>query len=81
MNSVPRFIQSEEHGPLFKGWEPRECGEHREVGDYRAWCYDCTEWCYSRTIDMACKGCEITHLRNALMERTMKSTNKEAQNG
>lgn len=20
--------------------------EHRTVGDYRAWCYDCGEWCY-----------------------------------
>lgn len=20
--------------------------EHRTVGDYRAWCHDCGEWCY-----------------------------------
>ena len=51
--------------PRFVGWEPRECGEHRTVGDYRAWCYDCTEWCYSSKIEMACKGCEIVHLRGA----------------
>lgn len=37
--SVAEFEQSEEHGPLFVGWQPRECGEHRTVGDYRAWCF------------------------------------------
>lgn len=46
----------------FHGHWPRECGEHRTVGEQRAWCYDCTEWCYPR-IDAACKGCEIVHLR------------------
>lgn len=66
--SVAQFEQSTEHGPLFVGWSPRECGEHRTVGDYRAWCYDCTEWCYSREIEMACKGCEIASLR-ALLAR------------
>lgn len=49
----------------FHGHTPRECGEHRTVGAHRAWCFDCTEWCYPR-IDMACKGCEIVHLRKRL---------------
>ncbi len=33
-------------GDLFLGFEPRGCGEHRTVGSYRAWCFDCSEWCY-----------------------------------
>lgn len=49
----------------FHGHWPRECGEHRTVGDHRAWCYDCTEWCYPR-IELACKGCELAALREAL---------------
>lgn len=61
--TTPQYEHSDEHGSLFVGWEPRECGDHRTVGDYRAWCFDCGEWCYSREIDMACKGCEIAHLR------------------
>lgn len=53
----------------FVGWQPRECGEHRTVGDYRAWCFQCSEWCYSATIGMACKGCEIPHLRASASPR------------
>lgn len=52
----------------FYGWEPRECGEHRTVGDHRAWCFNCSEWCYPH-IDIACKGCEIVALR-AIIEST-----------
>lgn len=52
----------------FHGHWPRECGEHRTVGTHRAWCLDCTEWCYPR-MDAACKGCEIVHLRNQLESR------------
>lgn len=67
-------------GPNFVGWVPRECGEHRTVGEHRAWCYECGEWCYSRTIDMGCKGCEIVALRatvarvEALRDRLAAST-------
>lgn len=39
----------------FEGHAPRECGEHRTVG-YRAWCFDCSEWCYP---DQACRGCGV----------------------
>lgn len=49
----------------FEGHQPRDCGEHRTVGAHRAWCHDCSEWCYPR-IDMACKGCEIVQLRERL---------------
>jgi hypothetical protein len=44
----------------FVGHEPRECGEHRTVGTYRAWCYDCQEWCYP---DSPCVRCAIVTLR------------------
>lgn len=30
----------------FHGHEPRGCRDHRTVGPHRAWCHDCTEWCY-----------------------------------
>lgn len=46
--------------PNFEGHEPRECGEHRTVGAHRAWCHDCTEWCYPNG---PCKGCELPQLR------------------
>jgi len=32
--------------PNFEGHSGRECGEHRTVGPHRAWCHDCSEWCY-----------------------------------
>ena len=51
----------------FHGHWPRECGEHRTVGEHRAWCYDCTEWCYPR-IEAACNGCELPALRARLAE-------------
>jgi hypothetical protein len=41
---------------LFDGHQPRECGEHRTVGSHRAWCFDCTEWCYPGE---GCKGCRL----------------------
>ncbi len=46
----------------FLGHEPRECGEHRTVGPHRAWCFDCSEWCYPST---PCVRCEIVDLRAA----------------
>jgi hypothetical protein len=39
----------------FEGFEGRECGDHRTVGDYRAWCFDCVTWCYP---EAPCPGCE-----------------------
>ena len=38
----------------FEGHDQRTCGEHRTVGEHRAWCYDCGEWCYPNT---PCRGC------------------------
>lgn len=46
----------------FVGWLGRDCGEHRTVGDYRAWCHSCSEWCYSSDLDAACHGCRMPHL-------------------
>lgn len=51
----------------FEGHSDRECGEHRTVGSHRAWCFDCHEWCYPN-VDMACRGCELPHLRRELAE-------------
>ena len=44
----------------FHGHDERECGDHRTVGPHRAWCFDCSEWCYPMA---ACKGCELPMLR------------------
>lgn len=62
LKELKDFVQApvfDEHG-CFVGHEPRECGEHRTVGDHRAWCHDCSEWCYPR---IPCNGCEIIGLR------------------
>jgi hypothetical protein len=44
----------------WRGIEPRECGEHRTTG-HRAWCFDCSEWCYEAA---PCKGCQIPVLES-----------------
>jgi hypothetical protein len=51
--------------PAFEGHRPRECSDHRTVGPHRAWCFDCSEWCYPDE-DMACKGCRIPMLQAKL---------------
>jgi len=38
----------------FVGHEPRGCGEHRTVGEHRAWCGEDSAWCYPRD---PCDGC------------------------
>jgi hypothetical protein len=52
----------------FEGHEPRNCGEHRTVGPHRAWCYDCSEWCYPGPINEAgaCNGCRVPYLETEL---------------
>jgi hypothetical protein len=47
--------------PAFTGHQPRECGEHRTVGPHRAWCFECSEWCYP-AIAQGCKGCRASVL-------------------
>lgn len=49
----------------FIGYTGRECGEHRTVGEHRAWCFGCTEYCYPGGLAGAgpCKGCELPMLR------------------
>jgi hypothetical protein len=48
----------------FEGHEGRQCGEHRTLGG-RAWCYDCTSYCYP---EGPCFGCEIPKLRAEIEE-------------
>lgn len=40
----------------FYGFQSRDCGEHRTVGPHRAWCYDCSEWCYPNEPCRRCHG-------------------------
>lgn len=47
----------------FLGLSGRECGEHRTVGTYRAWCHDCGEWCSPQS---PCARCELPPLRTEL---------------
>lgn len=37
----------------WEGNPDRNCGEHRTTGA-RAWCFDCSEWCYPNIL---CHGC------------------------
>lgn len=58
--------------PNFEGHEPRGCGEHRTAGAHRAWCYDCSEWCYpdSETdllVAGRCNGCRVHWLEDRLI--------------
>jgi hypothetical protein len=46
----------------FAGHANRECGDHHSTG-HRAWCFNCSEWCYE---DIPCKGCELPSLRAAV---------------
>lgn len=47
----------------FLGHSDRECGEHRTVGTHRAWCHDCSTWCYPGA---PCGGCELPVLRDKI---------------
>ena len=51
----------------FLGHRPRECTGHETVGTHRAWCIDCSDWCYP-DISEACCGCRIGSLRAELDE-------------
>ena len=48
-----------EEKPNFEGHQGRDCGEHRTVGSHRAWCFDCTAWCYP---EEGCPGCQVPQL-------------------
>jgi hypothetical protein len=61
----PNWATSDQAAADFEGHPDRECGEHRTVGAHRAWCYDCSEWCYPST---GCKGCELPALRKQVAE-------------
>ena len=43
----------------FEGHSPRECGEHRTLGVHRAWCFDCSEYCYPSTPCVRCERAMI----------------------
>lgn len=44
----------------FEGLVERDCGDHRGLGETRAWCVLCHEYCYE---DNPCRGCEAPRLR------------------
>jgi hypothetical protein len=41
-------------GGAFVGHQPRACGEHRTTGR-RAWCFECSEWCYPHDGCIRCR--------------------------
>jgi len=53
--STAVYDQHPEHGRRFLGHDPNEGCQHRTVGEHRAWCHDCGEWCYPR---LPCVRCE-----------------------
>lgn len=59
----------------FEGHDGRECGEHRTTGG-RAWCFDCSEWCYPT---IPCKGCEVPQLEAALVEANERADKAERE--
>lgn len=61
----------------FEGFAERECGEHRSTGK-RAWCFNCTEWCYP---EVPCRGCELPKLRFQLKYAEQAITAAEGLNG
>lgn len=65
----------QEH-PNFTGHPSRECGEHRTVGAHRAWCHDCSEWCYPGT---PCRGCEMPQLREQIATLTAERDGLRAE--
>lgn len=48
----------------FEGFAGRECGEHRTTGE-RAWCFDCSEWCYPGA---PCVRCLVGPIREKVEE-------------
>jgi hypothetical protein len=52
-------------------------GEHHTVGSHRAWCLDCTEWCYPGDG----MQCEIAVLRaeNVTLKDSLAAVNKIQQ--
>lgn len=56
-----------EFGPRFEGHLNRDCGDHRTTG-FRAWCHDCSEWCYP---SLPCARCERPMLIARLLEQLM----------
>lgn len=61
----------------FTGHARRECGGHQPSQD-RAWCPDCTEWCYPDA-ERACRGCELPLLRAGLAELKGKAEQAQAE--
>ena len=58
-------MRENETDARFEGHYPRECGEHRTLGQ-RAWCFECSEYCSPHA---PCTRCELPGLRAAEAER------------
>jgi hypothetical protein len=58
----PEELTTPKSSTAWAGAEERECGDHYTSGN-RAWCGDCSEWCYPQ---IPCKGCELPVLRARL---------------
>jgi hypothetical protein len=50
----------------FHGHSGRYCGEHRTTGG-RAWCFDCSEWCYPRAGCVRCREPRLEAVADAAM--------------
>lgn len=59
----------------FEGYQPRSCGEHRTVGSHRAWCFDCSEWCYPGD---PCVRCQLIHFAVIRQELWSPACDREA---
>lgn len=57
------------------GRDDRECGEHRPTIN-RAWCFDCSEWCYPHS---PCVRCEVPELRAIIDKARSLTTDAESE--
>jgi len=62
----------------FIGHDGRECGEHRTVGPHRAWCFDCTEWCYPEAPCVRCEAPKVEGARDRWKARAEQAEEQVA---
>jgi len=57
----PQYTEGKHY---FIGFSMRTCRDHRTTGG-RAWCFDCSEWCYPT---MPCVGCARQWIKDRITD-------------
>lgn len=74
---VPLTARFDSQG-FFVGHKPRICEEHRTVGAHRAWCFDCSEWCYPDTPCELCKSTPIHTYQTLIQQHSTDRIRKQS---